>query len=166
MCTFKDKEKKMAENWTNLAVNLKKVEFFRTRRTRFLQLWEGTHDMWHVTCDTWHATHDTWQVGGGEQSLIINRPVLAGAVLQTASSLINLLIHPFPPNLQHIINPKPLELGSWNFERMFTPHHVSCVICHASHVRCHVSCVMFFFFSDRVVELVGGGSVINGAYPV
>ena len=43
-----------------------------------------------------------------------------------------------------------------------------------SHVMCHVSHVTFFFFLsffillflDKVVKLVGGGSVINGAYPV
>ena len=41
---------------------------------------------------------------------LINRPGVAGAVLQTASSLIKSVMHPFPPNLQDIINPKPLEL--------------------------------------------------------
>ena len=45
---------------------------------------------------------------------IINRPREAGAVLRTPLSLINSLIqtqsHPFPPNLQNIIN--PLELGT------------------------------------------------------
>ena len=46
---------------------------------------------------------------------------------------------PFPLNLQHIINPKPLELGSWNFERISTSDHVSHVTCHKSHVTCHVS---------------------------
>ena len=42
-----------------------------------------------------------------------------------------------------------------------------------SHVTCHMSCVMcqmshvfFVFVSDKMVELVGGGPVINGAYPV
>ena len=45
-------------------------------------------------------------------------------------------------------NPKPEKLGSWNFERMFTPHHVSYLICHMScvtcyvlHVICQLSCV-------------------------
>ena len=32
-------------------------------------------------------------------------------------------------------------------------------------IRCHMSGVLFFFL-DKVVELVIGGSVINGAYPV
>ena len=45
-------------------------------------------------------------------------------------------------------------------------------MCHVSHVMCHMSCVtchlwrvtyLFFFLSDKVVKLVGGGSVINGA---
>ena len=34
-----------------------------------------------------------------------------------------------------------------------------------SGVRCKVSGVYIYFFSDKLVELVGGGSVINGAYP-
>ena len=75
---------------------------------------------------------------------------------------------------------------------MFTPPNMSLVMCHMSRVMCHVSCVMchvsrvtchmskkklyfnfliFFLLLflkklDKVVELVGGGSVINGAYPV
>ena len=57
---------------------------------------------------------------------------------------------------------------------MFTPHNVSHVTCHMSRVTCHVSHVtcqvshfifIFFFFSDKVVEHIGGGSVINGASP-
>ena len=43
--------------------------------------------------------------------------------------------------------------------------HVSRVTCHVSHVTCH----MLFFLvggGDKVVKLIGGGSVINGAYPV
>ena len=51
------------------------------------------------------------------------------------------------------------------------PCQVSGVTCQVSHVRCqvsHVTCEMslfsiFFFYKE--VELVGGGSVINGAYP-
>ena len=39
----------------------------------------------------------------------LTRAGVAGAVVQTASSLSDSLIHPFPPNLQDIINPKPLE---------------------------------------------------------
>ena len=37
------------------------------------------------------------------------------------------------------VNPKPLELGSENFETIVTTHCVSCVTCHMSHVPCHVS---------------------------
>ena len=45
-------------------------------------------------------------------------------------------------------------------------------MCHMSHVMCDVSCVTFhmshfcssfLFSSDKVLKLVGGGSVINGA---
>ena len=55
---------------------------------------------------------------------------------------------------------------------MFTPHHVSHITSHMLHVRCHVSHITFdmsFFpspFFRQMVELFGGGSVINGAYPV
>ena len=58
---------------------------------------------------------------------------------------------------------------------MFTPPNMSRVTCHLSRVKCHVShvtchmlhvtCHIFFFFY-KVVKLIGGGSVINGAYPV
>ena len=56
--------------------------------------------------------------------------------------------------------------------------HLSSVTCHVSRVTCHMSKYLFFqflfnfkfFFSlkklDKVVEQVGGGFVINGAYPV
>ena len=49
---------------------------------------------------------------------------------------------------------------------------VSCVTCHMSRVRYHVSHVtchnifFIYFFFYKVVKLIGGGSVINGAYPV
>ena len=46
--------------------------------------------------------------------------------------------------------------------------HVSCVTCHMSHVTCHVSHDTIIFSSslDKVVNLIGGGPVINGAYHV
>ena len=54
---------------------------------------------------------------------------------------------------------------------MFIPHDVSHVSCHVSHskchmssVTCHISCVTCFFFKS--LELIVGGLVINGAYPV
>ena len=48
--------------------------------------------------------------------------------------------------------------------------NMSCVTCHLSHVTSHMSrvtCHMshFFFFSVKVLEPVGGGSVINEANP-
>ena len=39
-------------------------------------------------------------------------------------------------------------------------HHLSCISCHVSRVTCHLSRVILIF---KLVELVGGGSVINGA---
>ena len=44
--------------------------------------------------------------------------------------------------------------------------HVSFVTCHVSRVTCHLSHVTCQIFFNKVVKLVSGGSVINGAYPV
>ena len=51
------------------------------------------------------------------------------------------------------------------------PCQVSRVRCHVSHVTCQMSRVrcqmsLFFFFLNKLVELVGGGSVINRTYSV
>ena len=43
---------------------------------------------------------------------VFKRPGVAGSVLQTLPLLIKSLSHPFPPDLQNITTPKPLELGS------------------------------------------------------
>ena len=59
----------------------------------------------------------------------------------TNTFVINSVSDPFPPNFQIIITPKPVKLEIWNFERMFTPHHVSCVTFNMSHDMCHLSCV-------------------------
>ena len=67
------------------------------------------------------------------------------------------------------------RVGSLNFERIITPIHVSHVMCHMLRVMCHMSGVMCqmssvtlfsLFFSDKAVELVHGGSVINGVFAV
>ena len=74
---------------------------------------------------------------------LFNRPGVAGAVLQTPPSLIDSFIHslsdPLWKYLQKIITPKPFELGTWNFDTMFTIPYVSCVTCHVLCVTCHVS---------------------------
>ena len=57
------------------------------------------------------------------------------------------LTHPFfSSNIQNSFKPKPQELGSWYFDRMFTPHCVSHVMYHVSHVTCHISCLIFSYF--------------------
>jgi hypothetical protein len=59
-----------------------------------------------------------------------------------------------------IIIPKLLEIGTWNFETMFTTPYVSCVtfhvlyaMCHVSQITCHTSYVIFFL-PEIFVELV------------
>ena len=95
----------------------------------------------------------------------------------------------FPSNLQYLPNtgnPKPEGLLSWSFGRIFIPHYVSCAMsrvkCYVSTVTCHLSHwskeeeeekqIWFFFLLflslkklDKVVELVSGGSVIDGVCP-
>ena len=77
------------------------------------------------------------------------------------STLVDVFNRPgvaFPPNLQDIINPNPLELRTWHFKSMFTLHYVSHVTCQVPGVRCQVShfiCQMshiyifFFLLSDN-----------------
>ena len=65
---------------------------------------------------TWHFTmpnkslFNTWHFKMPNISHVINRPSVAGAVLQSPSllihSFINSVSHPFPPNLHNINNPK------------------------------------------------------------
>ena len=60
------------------------------------------------------------------------------------------LSHPSPPNIQNTTTPKLLEEGNWNFDAMFTTSHVSGE----------------YIFWDKLIELVGEGSVINAAFLV
>ena len=86
------------------------------------------------------------------QCTIFNRPCVAGLFYNHLCYwLIKCLSQHFPQNLQNIITPKPWELESWNFERMFTPPpgvtcQVSGVMCHMSGVTCQVSGVMCKIF--------------------
>ena len=45
--------------------------------------------------------------------------------------------------LPNTLNPKPEELGSWNLEKPFIPHYLSCVTCHLSPVTWH------FFYIEK-----------------
>ena len=98
-----------------------------------------THDTWQRTRDVSHGTHREWW------TLSHNCRYLAPL---------------------RIFFDKPLFL-SWNFERRCTCPHLSrvrCqmsgVTCQVSHVTCHIS--FLFYFPDKLVKLVVGGSVING----
>ena len=96
-----------------------------------------------ISMTPWNLNIRFWVISWpspGLLSQVMNRPGVAGAVLQTPPSLIKWLSDgTFPPNLQYIITPKQWQLDSWKFERMFTPHHVSHVRCQVSYVRCQVS---------------------------
>ena len=73
------------------------------------------------------------------KGILFNRPGVAGAVLQTASSLIYSLIQSLILFLQSATAPK---------------------------VNIFTRALLLQEFLLKGVELVGGGSVINGTYPV
>ena len=91
--------------------------------------------------------------------VIVNRPGVAGAFLQTASFLIKLVGQWVILFLQIFRTP---SLPNHKSQRGKIFSHVSPVTCHVSHVICHMSHIFFFY---KLVKLVGGGSVINGANP-
>ena len=71
-------------------------------------------------------------------SIIVNRPGVAGAVLQTLLSLINKLTNRFPPNLV-VFTTRLLRLSRCHL------CHLRGVYLHVqlpSRVTCHVQCVM------------------------
>ena len=108
-----------------------------------------TDDTWQVTRDRWHVTLsvgwtfsqnfssqaltvcDLWNYEDLEEKAHwVTELINDGGVCRTA---------PATPGLLNTVNPKPEELGGWNFERMIIPHHVSCVMYNMSHVTCHMS---------------------------
>ena len=128
----------------------------------------------HVKCQMSH-------VRGHMSYVFFNRPGVAGALLQTPPSLINSVIQWWFVEIyskwynSQTIRAKELKFGvNVHLPKCVACHvshvtcHVSCVTCHVSHVMCHMSHVTckIFFYSDKVVRLIGGGSVINEAYPV
>ena len=92
---------------------------------------------------------------------VFNRPNVAGAVLQTPSSLIDWLIwlavYSKSSKRFESQTVETRELKFWE-----NVHPKSSVMCHMSCVTCQLSpgsCYMYFFFTFKVVELVSEGSV-------
>ena len=96
--------------------------------------------------------------------LVINRPGVAGAVLQTLLSMIDSLIQSTfsskPSKHQYTQSVRARELKFWKKSVHSPPHvtcHVSCVRCQVSGVRCLVSnvrCQMsHFFLKTNMVEI-------------
>ena len=80
---------------------------------------------------------------------LVNRPGLAGTVLQTPLWFIDWLSHPFPPNLQKSLhlNLKSKRVEVWReclppprvtYQVSRVRYHVSGVMSQVSRVRCHV----------------------------
>ena len=99
-------------------------------------------------------------------SRLANRSGVAGAVLQTPSSFIDSVsesVSLFLPSSRYHKS-QTIRARELKFCSPPTTCNMSCGTCNVSHVTCHVSYVIFFFY--KVVKLIGGVSVINGAYPV
>ena len=125
-----------------------------------------------------------WQQLPGICGCVFNRPGVAGAVLQSPPLLINSLTDSLTDPLVQISSKHCQSQTRRARELKFVEnvHPTLCVMCHVSPVTSHLSLVTchlwhvkkkrrkVFFLSlkklDKVVELVGGGSVINGAYPI
>ena len=59
------------------------------------------------------------------------------------------LTHPFPWNLQNIITPKQKEVGSWNLDWRYTPHHVKHFVCHVTDVKNLDPALQKYFYSKN-----------------
>ena len=91
---------------------------------------------------------------------VFYRPRVAGAVLQTPSTD---TFYSKSSNYHKSQTERARELKLW--ENVHTLQHVTC---HMSHVTCHMSCVTChkcFLCVEKVVKLIGGGSVINEPTP-
>ena len=68
--------------------------------------------------------------------MLLNRPGEANGFVQSPLSLVHSFIesvsqsvsHPFPPNLQNIISPKPEELGKYECATTFKGRHIFYII--------------------------------------
>ena len=95
-----------------------KHHYSLTVRARDLKFWDNVH---HTQCVTCHKAHVTCHM------------------LHVTCHMSHVTCPMSHANLWNIITPKPLKLGTWHFETMFTTHCVSRVIYHMSHVTCHMS---------------------------
>ena len=113
----------------------------QTMRARDLQFWHNVHQ---PLCVTWHMSFPTCHMSG------------------VRCKVSHVSCHMSP------LTPKPLELGSWNFERRLTSSHLSPVICHLSCVTCHMSrvtCHMSFFPPTKCWSCLQEGLFSMGPTP-
>ena len=147
------------------------------------------HKWHHITSrPPWAYSCRLWRESKSLMRRIFNKPGVAGAVLQSPPWFINWLREGCNKFFWENVHPTLCIMCHMSC----VPCHMSCVMSHVSHVMCHLSRVTchlskYYFFNfhflfcifrffcfvfyhkkivDKVMELVGGGSVINGAYPV
>ena len=151
-------------------------------------MWQVTRDRWHVTGDTWQVTRDTWQVTHGlVWTFSQNFSSLALRVwelwcseyLEEKHQSVSQSSFSSQSSKHHnsqTLRARDLKFWHNDHHPLCVLCHMSCVTCHMLHVTCHmlrVAChvsnvtfFLFLFFSDKLVELVGGVSGINRAYLV
>ena len=99
---------------------------------------------------------------------MINRPGVALAVSQSPPSLLNSVSDPLVKISSK--NSQSQTRRARDLKFFENVHPTIRVMCHMSCVTCPLSHEFFFlhflYKLDIMVGLVGGGSVINGAYPV
>ena len=97
-------------------------------------------------------------------AILFNRLGVARAVIKTPLWLTDWFQRSFSSKSSKYIHSKTVwGMGLKFLENVPLP---SCVMCLMSHVTCHMSFFVVVGFLDLVLELVAGGSLINGAYPV
>ena len=154
-------------------------------------MWHVTRVMWRLTRDTWHVTRDMWHVTrlGGVNILskfqlfssyrlwfmILWRSGGKGWLTDLMNDEAVYRTAPATPGLLNIARLQKAALNTshwcWGVNLVvFTKRRHSQLLLSLLQLSQFefLSCHNFFkfFFLDKVVKLIGGGSVINGAYPV
>ena len=132
---------------------------FRMSYSRFMIIIYGP-----VQVAKWPSVAKSWLIS------LINRPGVAGAVLKhlcywLIQSVSQCSCSSKSSKYHKSQTIRAREPTFW--ENVHPPHHVTCYI---SHVTCYMSCVMcpvsyIYIYFDKVMKLIGGGSVINGPTP-
>ena len=137
-----------------------------------IEWWSPHHVSFKIS-----ATELLW-LGRDNVLRIINRPGVAGALLRTPSWTIKSVCQwafsskSSKYHKSQTVRARNLKFWGNVHPPQYVTWHMSRFMCHMSHVTCCMSCVICHMylssssFLDKLVKLIRGGSVFNGAYPV